>query len=342
MIVVGMRPAELYHTCHLLTKMVLHSPGTGDMSVSQLETSLQAGPHNNSERQASEKWASVDGAGTGDYTRSQQRTTQETSEGTAGMMARLLQALRERTWTIPVCQHLQGLWKRYVGGTAIGRVRFGSLRRLTPIGEVFGLKRGQSLDLCIDRYYIEHFLAHHASDIHGRVLEIAENTYTRRFGGARVLQSDVLHAAPGNPDATMVADLTHAEHLAANAFDCIILTQTLQYIYDLRAAMCTLHRSLKPGGVLLATCPGISQTSRYDADNWGEFWRFTTLSARRLCTEVFPNDGVTVQAYGNVLVATAFLYGLILPELRRDELEYHDPDYELLITIRAVKPYDEP
>jgi SAM-dependent methyltransferase len=221
-------------------------------------------------------------------------------------------------------------------------VRFGSLRRLTPIGEVFGVKRGQSVDLCIDRYYIERFLAHHASDIHGRVLEIAENTYTRRFGGDRVMQSDVLHAAPGNPDATLVADLTRAEHLAANAFDCIILTQTLQYIYDLRAAMRTLYRILKPDGVLLATCPGISQTSRYDADHWGEFWRFTTLSAQRLCTEVFPEDGVTVQAYGNVLVAMAFLYGLILPELRRDELEYHDPDYELLLTIRAVKPPDEP
>jgi SAM-dependent methyltransferase len=340
--VIGMRPAELYHTCHLLTKTVLHSPGTGDVSVSQLETSLQAGLHDNSERQASENVASVDGTGIGLYTRSQERAAQKTSEDNTGMMTRLLQVLRGQTWTTTVCRHLQGLWKRYVRGTAIGWVRFGSLRRLTPIGEVFGLKRGQSLDLCIDRYYIERFLAHRASDIHGHVLEIAENTYTRRFGGTRVVQSDVLHAAPGNPDATMIADITHAEHLAANAFDCIILTQTLQYIYDLRAAMRTLYRILKPGGVLLATCPGISQTSRYDANNWGEFWRLTTLSAHRLCTEVFPEDGVTVQAYGNVLVAMAFLYGLILPELRRDELEYHDPDYELLITIRAVKPHDEP
>jgi SAM-dependent methyltransferase len=220
---------------------------------------------------------------------------------------------------------------------AIGRVRFGSLRRLTPIGEVFGVKRGQSVDLCLDRYYIERFLAQHAPDIHGRVLEVADNTYTRRFGGARVVQSDVLHAAPGNPEATIVADLTRADHLDANAFDCIILTQTLQYIYDVPAAIRTLHRLLKPGGVLLATCPGISQTSRYDADNWGEYWRFTSLSAHRLFTEAFPEAGVTVQAYGNVLVAMAFLHGLIVPELHREELEYHDPDYELLITIRASK-----
>jgi SAM-dependent methyltransferase len=207
-----------------------------------------------------------------------------------------------------------------------------------PIGEVFGLKRGQSLDLCLDRYYVERFLEQHAADIHGRVLEIGDNTYTHRFGGSRVRQSDVLHAAPGNPEATLVADLTCADHLAANAFDCIILTQTLQYIYDVRAALRTLHRLLKPAGVLLATCPGISQMSRRDAEQWGEYWRFTTFSARRLFAEVFPETAISVQAHGNVLVALAFLHGLLVTELRRAELEYHDPDYEVLITVRAQKP----
>ena len=220
----------------------------------------------------------------------------------------------------------------------MGWVRFGSLRRLMPIGEVFGLKRGQSLDLCLDRYYVERFLGQHAADIHGRVLEIGDNTYTRRFGGSRVRQSDVLHAAPGNPEATLVADLTCADHLAANAFDCIILTQTLQYIYDVRAALRTLYRLLKPAGVLLATCPGISQMSRWDAEQWGEYWRFTTFSARRLFAEVFPETAISVQAHGNVLVALAFLHGLLVTELRRAELEYHDPDYEVLITVRAQKP----
>jgi hypothetical protein len=47
---------------------------------------------------------------------------------------------------------------------------------------------------------------------------------------------------------------------------------------------------------------------------------------------------VTVQAHGNVLAAMAFLHGLVSEELRQDELDYFDPDYEVLITIRAVKP----
>jgi hypothetical protein len=38
-----------------------------------------------------------------------------------------------------------------------------------------------------------------------------------------------------------------------------------------------------------------------------------------------------------VLAAAAFLQGLSSRELRADELDYHDPDYELLICVRAVK-----
>src|SRR5207302_1422674 len=113
----------------------------------------------------------------------------------------------------------------------------------------------------IDRYYIENFLARHDSDIHGRVLEIGDDAYTRRFGGSRVTKSDVLHVAEGNPKATLVADLAQADWVPSEIFDCIIFTQTLQFIYDVKTVVRTLFRILKPGGVLLATVPGISQLS---------------------------------------------------------------------------------
>jgi len=215
----------------------------------------------------------------------------------------------------------------------IGWARLGSLRRVTPVSRVFGIDRGQT----ICRYYVEDFLGRHAGDIRGCVLEIADNNYTRRFGGEHVTQSEVLHVQEGNPRATIVADLTSGDHLAAAAFDCIILTQTLQFIYNARAAIQTLYRILKPGGTLLATIPGISQISRYDMDRWGEYWRFTTLSARRLFEEAFPTGDVWITAYGNVLSANAYLYGLAAEELRQEELDYRDPDYEVLIAVRAVK-----
>lgn len=215
----------------------------------------------------------------------------------------------------------------------VGWARFGSLRRLTPISQVAGYDRG----LPIDRYYVENFLARHADEIRGRVLEIEDDSYTRKFGGDRVTKSDVVHVVEGNPAATIVADLTCADHIPSDTFDCVILTQTLQLIYDVRSALKTLYRILKPGGTLLATFPGISQI---DHEDWHDYWcwSFTTLSARRLFCEVFPTTNVKVETSGNVLVAIAFLHGLALEELRQTELDYRDPDYEVLITVRAVKP----
>jgi SAM-dependent methyltransferase len=202
-----------------------------------------------------------------------------------------------------------------------------------PIDADFGCRWGQP----IDRYYIENFLGRHEVDIHGRVLEVADSGYTQRFGGERVSRSEVLHYVDGNPKATIVGDLTDAPHIPSDAFDCIILTQTLQFIFDARAAVKTLHRILKPGGAVLATCHGISQISRNDMERWGEYWRFTSGSAHQLFAEVFPTDSVTVHAYGNVLAAIAFLHGLTVQELRREELEHQDPSYEIIIGVRALK-----
>jgi glycosyltransferase involved in cell wall biosynthesis len=216
----------------------------------------------------------------------------------------------------------------------VGCVRFGSLRRVTPICRHFGFERG----LPIDRYYIENFLGRHADDIRAHVLEIGDDTYTRRMGGDCVTISDVLHVEEGNPKATYVADLTCPDHLPSETFNCIILTQTLLFIYDVRTAIKTLYRILKPGGIVLVTIPGITQIVRWDMERWGQYWSFTKQSAQRLFTEFFPEDNVTVEAHGNVLAASAFLYGLATQELLQAELDYHDPDYEVIITVRAVKP----
>lgn len=215
----------------------------------------------------------------------------------------------------------------------VGWVRWGSLRRLTPISRPWPNYRGAP----IDRYYIEQFLASHAPDIRGRVLELGDATYTNFFGGDRVTQSDVLEAAVGNPAATIVGDLTDAPHIADETFDTIILTQTLLLIYDLPRAIATLYRVLKPGGTILVTVPGITPIIRDDSDRWGQYWSFTQMSVKRLFGDVFAAEKIEVEAYGNVLSAAGFLYGLGTQELHPDELDCHDRDYEVIIGLRAVK-----
>lgn len=218
-----------------------------------------------------------------------------------------------------------------------GWVHLGNLRRTRPVSESFGYDRGSP----VDRYYIEDFLARRAEDVRGRVLEVADAAYTTRFGRDRVTRSDVLHARPGNPEATIVGDLCTGEGIPEAAFDCIILTQVLPFVWDVPAAIATCRRALAPGGVLLATVPGISQISRHDAERWGDFWRFTSQSVRRLFTAEFGAHQIDVHVYGNVLAATALLQGLAASELRTAELEDRDPDYEVIVAVRAVRAGDD-
>jgi SAM-dependent methyltransferase len=214
-------------------------------------------------------------------------------------------------------------------------VNWGSLRRLKPVSRYWGYDRGTP----IDRYYVERFLESHAQDIRGRTLEVGDDAYTQRFGQAGTTR-DVLHYTEGNPDATVVGDLTCADHIQSDLFDCIVLTQTLQLIYDVRAALGTLRRILKPGGILLATFPGISRITEEEWPNsW--FWNFTCASANRLFKEVFEEKNILVTGFGNVLTATAFLQGIAFEELSPEEMDYNDRDYEVLITVRAMKTHQD-
>jgi SAM-dependent methyltransferase len=223
--------------------------------------------------------------------------------------------------------------KRFGRRPRIGTVHMGALRRLEPFSREWGFDRGRP----VDRYFIEDFLDRNSADIAGRVLEVGTDMYTRRFGGERVSVSDVLHVSERKPGVTLIADLTQPHQVQADMFDCVILTNTLQFIYHPAAALGTVHRALKGGGILLVTVPALSAISRYDFDRWGDFWRFTTLSLGRMLEEAFPGGEVQVEAHGNVLSSAAFLYGLAAEELEAAELDFHDPDYPLVVCGRARK-----
>jgi SAM-dependent methyltransferase len=218
-----------------------------------------------------------------------------------------------------------------------GWVDWGSLRRLSPISRSYGIDRGTP----IDRYFIDDFIAANRRFIRGRVLEVGGDVYATRFGGGRIDRLDILHAAPGNPAATIVDDLAVGNDIPSATFDCFICVQTLQYIPDAAAAVRTVWRLLRPGGVFLGTVPGICYHN-IESDPWPYFAPFSRWSARRLFTQVFPSDKVRVRSHGNVLTATAFLHGLSAEELTQAELDHRDDGYQFAITIRAIKPDGDP
>jgi glycosyltransferase involved in cell wall biosynthesis len=214
----------------------------------------------------------------------------------------------------------------------VGHVNLGDLNRTVPFSTEFGYDRGGP----IDRFFIEKFLAGNAAHITGRALEIGDNDYTLRFGSTNVQKSEILHVDSSNPKATLIGDLSDAPQLKDNSFDCIILTQTLQLIYNYKDAIKTCFRILKPGGSVLITVPGISQIA---SDQWAEpwCWSFTALSVKTMLAEFFAEDQVHVDTYGNVLLATAFLYGMGISELKQADLDFNDPHYQLVISAIAIK-----
>ena len=200
-----------------------------------------------------------------------------------------------------------------------------------PVSTLFGSDRGKP----IDRYYIENFLDVNKSYIRGSVLEIGNSIYTRKYG-SDVTQSDVLNYIT-SPNANIVGDLATGENIPLSAYDCIIMTQTIQFIFDVRSVLQHAFNALKPNGVLLLTASGISQISRYDMDRWGEYWRFTDKSLETLLSEIVPEESVHVDAYGNVAVAKAFLDGRALHEIPQQVLDYKDNNYQVILTTRVHK-----
>lgn len=214
---------------------------------------------------------------------------------------------------------------------------WGDFDRPEPLSGFWGADRGQ----CIDRYYIERFLDLHALDVKGLVLEMHDSDYTTRYGGVRVLRSDVLDIDSANPRATLIADLRDLTGIPADSYDCFILTQTLQLVFEIDAVVSECVRILKPNGVLLVTLPCASRMAPEQGPD-GDFWRFTKASATRLFGQHFGHDHIEVRAHGNVLTNIAFLYGLATHELLDSELKAEDPFLPLVITVRAVKKTTEP
>jgi len=207
----------------------------------------------------------------------------------------------------------------------------GTVRRTQPLSDRWGSDRGTP----VDRYYIERFLDEHRADIQGRVLEVKDAGYTTRFG-VGVNASEVLDVDATNPHATIFADLARADEIESESFDCFILTQTLQLIPDLRAALRHARRVLRRGGVLLATMPSVSRLAGPE-DGGHDYWRFTPPGCRLVFAEIFGDGAVEVQWYGNVLTSIAFLTGMAVEELKRSELDERDDRFPLLVAVRATR-----
>lgn len=229
-------------------------------------------------------------------------------------------------WPEPVKKIVRGV-RRVHGLAAMNAGRIGSNR---PLSRNWGYDRGTP----VDRFYIEDFLAGHQQDVRGRVLEVQEDDYSRRFGGEAITRQDVLNLDRSNPKATIFGDLADPKTLPAAQFDCIILTQTLHLVFDMNAALANVRRALRPGGVALITVPGISPLQPELEYSW--YWSLTEEALGKLLRANFEPANIQLQTYGNLFAATAFLHAAAVQEIPKRKLRRFDPAYPVTVAARAV------
>jgi hypothetical protein len=206
--------------------------------------------------------------------------------------------------------------------------RWGNLRRTRPFSEVFGFDRGTP----IDRYYLEKFLRACSGDIHGDVLEIQVNSYTKRFG-RNVARADTIDINPAF-DATYTCDLAHSAGIVpSDAYDCFLLPNTLSVMRDVEGCLREALRIIRPGGTILAAGAVLGQ-----GDAGGDYWRLTELGWQQVAARVWPGCAVSTTSFGNCLAATAAIQGLAHEELTPAELDEYDARFPVFVGIRCRKP----
>lgn len=243
------------------------------------------------------------------------------------------------SWTRRAVGRLKRLW--WSGVLPLGRLpllralRGAQLRRLRPLAN--GAARGTP----IVRYYWQRFLDAHRSDVRGRCLEVGSAAALKSL--SRAVDADVLDVAH-REGVSIVADLSRADHVPSDTYDCFIVPFTMHLIHDTEAALYHALRLLKPGGVLLVNFPCVDYYFP-DGLDMGTgaplfvHWWFTPIHVENL----LRGAGLDARDYqltidGNVFARVAYQMNLPAEEMSAEERDYVDRGQPLLISVRVVRP----
>jgi glycosyltransferase involved in cell wall biosynthesis len=237
-------------------------------------------------------------------------------------LVRLVHRLKLRLWGLPLFRQLRCL----------------QFRRLRPVGN------GKQNGTPIVRYYWNKFLTQHQADIQGTVLEIGSTDTIWRYGGRAVIHADAIDLVPHSPEVTIVADLSRADHVPSDRYDCFVNQFTTHLIYDIEAALFHTIRILKPGGVLLINFPCVDYYFPRGLDmgtgaSLFMYWWFTPIQVENLFRHLgLQGVDYALDVYGNLFARIAYQLNLPAEELSRRELEHSDLGHPLLVCARVIKP----
>jgi len=220
----------------------------------------------------------------------------------------------------------------------IRQLRCVQLRRLHPLAD------GRQQGTAVVRHYWACFLQEHQVDIRGHALEIGTTSTIRQYGANTLTRVDALDLIAHRREITVVADLSRADNVPSDTYDCFINQFTMHLIYDLDAALYHSIRLLKPGGVLLINFPCVDYyfPNGLDMQTGAPLflhWWFTPIQVENLLRRAGLSEADhRMKMFGNLFSRIAYQMNMPAEELTRHELDYVDPGHPLLICVRAVKP----
>lgn len=250
-----------------------------------------------------------------------------------GKLERCISTSMRRAKNLP-----KRILRKTIPGWLRRSVRAIQLRRLRPWAD------GKQIGTPVVRHYWECFLKKYCADVRGHALEIGTIGTVRKWGGAAVTQADAIDLKAHSPEVTVVADLTRADDLPANVYDCFINQFTMHLIYDLSAALYHSIRMLKPGGVLLInfSCMDYYYHRGLDMGTGAPlylYWWFTPIGVQNLLRHAgLSGEDYQMEIFGNLFARHAYQMNLPAEELTAEELNYSDPAHPLLICVRVTKP----
>jgi len=217
-------------------------------------------------------------------------------------------------------------------------LRAAQFRRLVPF------HAGATPTLPIVRYYHEDFVQRYRSDVAGRCLEIGVTSNIRRLGGTNVTKAEALDISAHSDEVTVVADLSRADHIPADQFDCFLNQFTMTVVYDVEAALYHSVRILRPGGVLLINfgCIDYYLHAGLDMGTGKPLYMYNWFTPLQI-DDVLHRLGLTKEdyemtVYGNLLTRIAFQLNLSAEEFTKRELDTVDPGHPVLACVRIRKP----
>ncbi len=197
-----------------------------------------------------------------------------------------------------------------------------------PIERDFGSNRGKPLD----RYYIEEFIEKNRSIIRGKVLEIGDDRYSKKY-----LDNSQINVLRGKNNRNYInheGDLLDFNSLKSiGKFDTLILTNVINFIYEYDIAIKNIAKLITKDGKCLFSVSGLSGLSKFDNERWGDYWRFSEKSLYLSLKKHFHN--VEIDYFGNASVAAASILGIVTEDLPESTLKIKDYDYPVIIVAIA-------